>query len=116
MLNRPRSLTSLEWIVQPTWAQEDPCGVKGRRGGGETLGTGILNCPASPGHLQQLQEEERRVRGAPECHKINLSRAGFHGMTEQPAEAQLIHRYHHIWSNARQGSILSLETSEGGGL
>lgn len=32
-------------------------------------------------------EEERGVRGAPECHKINLSRAGFHSITEKLAEA-----------------------------
>lgn len=31
--------------------------------------------------------EARGVRGAPECHKINLSRAGFHSITEELAEA-----------------------------
>lgn len=30
---------------------------------------------------------ECRVRRAPECHKINLSGAGFHSITEKLAEA-----------------------------
>lgn len=29
------------------------------------------------GHLQGIAGEERRVQGAPECHKINLSGAEF---------------------------------------
>lgn len=42
---------------------------------------------ATSGHLQEWLRERTRVRRAPECHKINLSRAGFHSITEKPAEA-----------------------------